>query len=124
MQTASHNWQVLQNSGGQSAVSGEPGAVVAAAADSWTSDVVSAEQQWGGKDNTRAWAEILDSEDPLELDAICWFYLDPSVSPALCILSTFGMAPLCMHVSLRPRHRIAFAGQLEPLAHRTIKQKR
>ena len=143
--------------GGQSAVSGQPDAVTAAAANSWTSDVVSAEQQWGGtrkncshyvpafrlqqgslfvhglqtddaslclqgKDDKKTWAEALDSEGPLELDAMCWFYLDLFVSHILYILNSLGVAPLCMHVIWEARCSTACARQLLPLLCRTIKQ--
>ena len=73
------------------AVAGQPDATAAAAANSWTSDVVPAEQQWGGKNDKKTWVEALDSEGPMELDAMCWFYLDPFVSPALCMFSTCGI---------------------------------
>lgn len=83
------------NSGGQTAVSGKPHAA-AAPANSWTDDVVSAEQQWKDK---QTWAETLgSSEGPLELDALCWFYLDPSVSLTSSIFSTSGRHfHACMH---------------------------
>ena len=69
--------------GGQTAGSGK-----AAAPGSLTSDVISAKRQWESKDDKLNWAELLDSEGPLELDAMCWFYLDPFVSPIFCISST------------------------------------
>ena len=89
---------MLQHSGGQSAVSGKPDAIAAAAANSWTSEVVPAEQQWRGKGIKQAWAEILDSESPLELDAMCWFYLDPFVSSALCIFHLGCCLYTCMPI--------------------------
>lgn len=83
LRSAANSMAGAANSGGQTAVSGRTHAAAAAAAaagNEWTDDVVYAEQQWRGKDDMQTWAEALDSEGPLELDALCWFYLDPSVS--------------------------------------------
>ena len=91
LHTASHSLASAANTGGQSAMSGKPNAIAVAATNSWTSDDVSAEQQRGGKDDKQTLVEALDSGGPLKLDAMCWFYLDPSVSSTLCILSTFGV---------------------------------
>lgn len=79
------------NLGGQLAASGNA-AAAAAAAGSSAKDAIIVELhgQCEGKDAKQGLAAALDSADPLELDAVCWFYLDPFVSPSLSIPAHFG----------------------------------
>ena len=89
LQNAASSAAGAADAGGQAAVPSKLHAAAAAAVatTSWTHDVAFAEQQW--KD-MQTWAEVLDSEGPLELDALCWFYLDPSVSLTSSLFSTSG----------------------------------
>ena len=40
----------------------------------------------------QSWTEAIDSGGPLDLDDLCWFYLDPFVCPtALCLCPKFAL---------------------------------